>query len=64
MEAVVQLRWRFGRELPAILITADRTQAVRAEAADKGIDLLNKPVKPAALRALLSRLRLASSAAE
>ena len=64
VEAVVQLRWRFGAELPAILITADRSQAVRAEAADKTIDLLNKPVKPAALRALLSRLRLTRTAAE
>ncbi|GGE93455.1 hybrid sensor histidine kinase/response regulator [Stappia taiwanensis] len=57
VEAVVQLRWKFDTHLPAILITADRTQAVRAEAEAKGIELLNKPVKPAALRALLSRLR-------
>ncbi len=57
IEAVVQLRWLFGSETPAILITADRSQAVRSEAADKGIDLLNKPVKPAALRAHLARVQ-------
>ncbi|WP_306027262.1 PAS domain-containing hybrid sensor histidine kinase/response regulator [Stappia sp. MMSF_3263] len=64
VEAVVQLRWRFGVEIPAILVTADRSQAVRAEAAAKGMDMLNKPLKPAALRAYLSRLRGAATAAE
>ena len=64
VEAVVQLRWQFGAEIPALLITADRTRAVRDEAAEKSIDMLNKPVKPAALRAHLSRLRSVATAAE
>jgi len=64
VEAVVQLRWQFGAETPALLITADRTRAVRAEAAEKSIDMLNKPVKPAALRAHLSRLVSVATAAE
>src|SRR5690606_10612436 len=33
IDAIVQLRWRFGVAIPAILITADRSRAVRAEAA-------------------------------
>ncbi|MEJ8473331.1 PAS domain-containing hybrid sensor histidine kinase/response regulator [Roseibium algae] len=64
IDAVVRLRWKFGADLPAILITADRTRAVRAEAAEKSIDMLNKPIKPAALRAHLARCRAELSAAE
>jgi CheY-like chemotaxis protein len=64
IDAVVQLRWRFGVEIPAILVTADRSQPVREEAASKGMTMLNKPLKPAALRAFLSRLRSTATAAE
>ena len=55
----------FGGAIPAILVTADRTAEVRSEADRAGIDLLNKPVKPAALRAALSRIAsLGKAAAE
>lgn len=64
IDAVVQLRWRFGSDLPAALITADRGPAVREEAAEKSISILNKPVKPAALRAVLAQWRAAKAAAE
>lgn len=64
IEAVVRLRWKFGADLPAILVTADRSRAVRAEAAAKSIDMFNKPVKPAALRAHLARCRAGLTAAE
>lgn len=63
IDAIVQLRWKFGAGIPAILITADRSRTVRAEAAAKGIDLLNKPLKPAALRAQLSRRRVETGTA-
>jgi Na+/proline symporter/signal transduction histidine kinase len=53
--AIARLRDAFG-PLPAILITADRTPEVRAHADRDGIAQLNKPVKPAALRATLSRI--------
>jgi len=43
--------------MPAILITADRSPAVRAAAAEENIIVLNKPVKPAALRALIGQWR-------
>ncbi|OKL42646.1 PAS domain-containing hybrid sensor histidine kinase/response regulator [Pseudovibrio exalbescens] len=59
IDAIGQLRWKFGPDLPAILITADRSKEVREEAEEKGIVLLNKPLKPAALRGHLARRKSA-----
>ncbi len=64
IEAVVSLRWRFGADLPAIMITADRSPEVREEAREKGLMVLNKPLKPAALRSALARARQSRAAAE
>ena len=64
IEAVVQLRWRFGSDVPAILITADRTPEVRDEAKEKGLIVLNKPLKPAALRSALAQSLQQRAAAE
>jgi len=64
LELVMRLRWQIDADLPAILVTADRSLAVRDEARAKGVIVLNKPVKPAALRALLSRSRAKVEAAE
>jgi PAS domain S-box-containing protein len=47
---------RFGRAIPGIVITADHTEAARHAIEDRGHKLLYKPVRPAALRALLGRL--------
>ena len=58
IEAIIELRRRYGTDLAAILITADRSPDVREEARANGALLLNKPVKPAALRALLTQVRL------
>ncbi len=55
--AIRDIRRRFGENLPAILITADRSPHVRAAARDEKIAVLNKPVKPASLRALLGQWR-------
>jgi Na+/proline symporter/signal transduction histidine kinase len=55
--AIRDIRRQFGAQIPAILITADRSPAVRAAAAEEKIVVLNKPVKPAALRALLGQWR-------
>jgi len=63
IDAIVALRGRFGRDLPAILITADRTPRVRDEARRHNIPVLHKPVKPAALRALLAQWRMQRVAA-
>jgi len=63
IDAVVALRGTFGADLPAILITADRSPAVRLAARRANIQVLNKPVKPAALRALLAQCRVQRVAA-
>jgi Na+/proline symporter/signal transduction histidine kinase len=55
--AIRDIRRRFGETIPAILITADRSPHVRAAARDENIAVLNKPVKPASLRALLGQWR-------
>jgi CheY-like chemotaxis protein len=62
MEAIAALRGRFG-ELPAILITADRSPGVREMARREGVQVLHKPLKPAALRALLTQWRVLRVAA-
>jgi Na+/proline symporter/signal transduction histidine kinase len=56
--AIRDIRRRFGESLPAILITADRSPHVRAAAREEKIAVLNKPVKPASLRALLGQWRI------
>jgi Na+/proline symporter/signal transduction histidine kinase len=45
-----------GYRLPAILITANYTDAVRKAADEFGCPILNKPVRPGALRALLAQI--------
>jgi CheY-like chemotaxis protein/anti-sigma regulatory factor (Ser/Thr protein kinase) len=56
--AIRDIRRRFGENVPAILITADRSPHVRAAAREENIAVLNKPVKPASLRALLGQWRI------
>jgi Na+/proline symporter/signal transduction histidine kinase len=53
--AISDLRERYGTDIPAILITADRSPKVREAARGAQINLLNKPVKPAALRAIIGQ---------
>jgi signal transduction histidine kinase len=55
--AIRDIRRRFGENIPAILITADRSPHVRAAAREETIAVLNKPVKPASLRALIGQWR-------
>jgi Na+/proline symporter/CheY-like chemotaxis protein/two-component sensor histidine kinase len=56
--AIRDIRRRFGEAIPAILITADRSPHVRAAAREENVAVLNKPVKPASLRALLGQWRI------
>jgi CheY-like chemotaxis protein len=56
--AIRDIRRRFGQNLPAVLITADRSPNVRAAAREENVAVFNKPVKPASLRALLGQWRL------
>jgi signal transduction histidine kinase len=56
LDAIEWLRHNLGGHLPAALVTADRSPAVRALAEERGIAVVTKPVKPAALRAAISGL--------
>jgi Na+/proline symporter/signal transduction histidine kinase/CheY-like chemotaxis protein len=53
LEVVEALRRAWGRTVPAALVTADRDPTLRLRARARQVELLHKPVKPAALRALL-----------
>ncbi len=64
IDAIGALNEALQTALPAALITADRSPEVRAAAAEHGLPLLHKPLKPAALRALLSQLVVQRTAAE
>ena len=53
------LRSRLGEPIPGVVISADSRPELVAQVHGSGLDYLTKPVKPAALRALISRhLRL------
>ncbi|HEY0439504.1 MAG TPA: hybrid sensor histidine kinase/response regulator [Xanthobacteraceae bacterium] len=58
IDAIRVIRERHGVDLPAILITADRSPEVREAARAEHIRVLNKPLKPAALRAILAQWRV------
>jgi CheY-like chemotaxis protein len=53
MDAV---RDRLGEALPGVIITAEHGEELAEAVRARGYHFMNKPVKPAALRALLSRL--------
>ncbi len=55
-QVVQHLREHFGQTIPAVMITADRSNHCRQELQTLGAPLLNKPVKPGKLRAVLSQL--------
>ncbi|HET7884940.1 MAG TPA: hybrid sensor histidine kinase/response regulator [Bradyrhizobium sp.] len=57
LAAIRDIRKKFGETIPAILITADRSPHVRAAAREENVAVLNKPVKPASLRALVGQWR-------
>jgi Na+/proline symporter/signal transduction histidine kinase/CheY-like chemotaxis protein len=56
LDVIDALRRIWERAVPAALVTADRDPTLRVRARARRVELLHKPVKPAALRALL-RLR-------
>jgi CheY-like chemotaxis protein len=55
-QVVQRLRTYFGTDIPAVIITADRSDQCRKELHSMGVPLLNKPVKPGKLRAILSQV--------
>jgi len=54
-ELMAWLRTRLGEPVPGVVISADGHPETVAQVHAAGLDYLAKPVKPAALRALLSR---------
>lgn len=54
VDEIVRIRKAAGRPVPAVLVTANRTPELVEEAKRMNIPVLNKPVKPAQLRALIS----------
>ncbi len=63
IEAIARIRALFGDNIPALLVTADRSPEVRGAAERDGVGLQNKPVRPAAMRAWLTQLSTAAKTA-
>ena len=63
LDPIRKLRARFGEAIPAVLVTADRSNEVRAAADLIDVPVINKPLKPAVLRSLMTRLRRMTPAA-
>ncbi len=55
IELIERIRRLAGCSLNAVLVTANQQDDVRKRCAKKGIGFLKKPVKPAAMRAILNR---------
>jgi len=53
---ITTVRNRLGRDVPALIVTADMTDAVTLAAQEASVELMRKPLKPAELRALLAHL--------
>lgn len=64
IQCIAAIRRGIGVKVPAVLITADRSPGVEDEARAMELQVLRKPLKPAALRALMARLYARSTAAE
>lgn len=64
LSAIREIRAKIGGEVPGIVVTADRGRAVRDGARAQDLEVLHKPVRPAALRALLAQMRVTRPAAE
>ncbi|SUU91459.1 Non-motile and phage-resistance protein [Aminobacter aminovorans] len=64
LDVIRSLRRVYGETTPAVLITADRSNEVRAAADQIDVAVLNKPLKPAVLRSMMNRMRRMAHAAE
>jgi CheY-like chemotaxis protein len=63
-EAIRAIAAMCNADVPGIIATADGTNEVRAKVVAEGYAFLQKPIKPAALRALISSLIVQHRAAE
>jgi Na+/proline symporter/signal transduction histidine kinase len=64
IDAIAAIRAALKADVPAVVITADHSPEVQRELRRRGFMLLRKPLKAAALRAVLTQLALRRSAAE
>ncbi|OQP85852.1 hybrid sensor histidine kinase/response regulator [Rhizobium rhizosphaerae] len=55
LEAIAAIQRQLARPVPALLVTADRSPELRTAVEAAGVTLHNKPVRPASLRAWLTR---------
>ncbi|WP_028634282.1 PAS domain-containing hybrid sensor histidine kinase/response regulator [Pseudomonas parafulva] len=55
-DVACRLRAHFAQHIPTVVITADRSDPCRRALQALGMPILNKPVKPGKLRAVLSQL--------
>ena len=56
IEVITCLRRKYGRDIPAILVTGDTAPDTILHIGQAGFPLLHKPLRPAKLRALLTHL--------
>jgi CheY-like chemotaxis protein len=56
IEVISEIRMAAKKEIPCVVITADKSDAVKKEIQQQDIFLLHKPIKPLSLRTLLNRL--------
>lgn len=58
LDMIGYIREIFKATIPAVLVTADRSKEVKTRTQEDNVHVLNKPLKPAALRALLAHYHL------
>jgi CheY-like chemotaxis protein len=56
LEVIAGLRRAAGRDIPAVLVTADTSARVASEARAAGMSVLTKPVARARLRTVVNRI--------
>jgi CheY-like chemotaxis protein len=64
LEAIQDIAAACRADIPAVVVTADGAHEVRQAVISAGHAFLQKPIKPAALRALISQMIIRSRAAE
>jgi len=56
LDTMDKLRQQLDREIPGILVTALTTEEVKEDARSRNYQILHKPLKPAALRAMINKM--------
>ncbi|MDA7946778.1 MAG: hybrid sensor histidine kinase/response regulator [Hyphomicrobiaceae bacterium] len=64
LDVVRAVRKELGYDVPAVVITADRSREVQELVRAEGLQLLRKPLRPASLRAVMAQSRIRQAAAE